>query len=64
MDGLELCGLFTAPVQAGMATPSMFDNPLTGAESIGAATWAPNRRREFSAGQAAACPALSFHVGP
>jgi 4'-phosphopantetheinyl transferase EntD len=59
MNSLELCRLFSAPVQAGVATPSMYDAPLTGAESIGAADWAPNRRREFAAGRGAARLALS-----
>jgi 4'-phosphopantetheinyl transferase EntD len=60
MNSLELRGLFQVPVQAGVATPSMYDAPLMGEEAIGAADWAPNRRREFAAGRTAARLALSY----
>ncbi|WP_294534558.1 4'-phosphopantetheinyl transferase superfamily protein [uncultured Rhodoblastus sp.] len=64
MNSHELCRLFSAPVQAAVATPSMYDDPLTGSESMGVADWAPNRRREFAAGRAAARLALSSLGGP
>jgi 4'-phosphopantetheinyl transferase EntD len=64
MNGAGLSRLFAAPVQAEVATPSMYDAPLAGAESSGAAGWAPKRRREFAAGRAAARRALSTLGGP